>query len=44
MYGLRAIRQMGMRSRRDVQWFCPDLPPTTSETNRGDGSANVKRA
>ena len=22
-------------SRRDVGWFCPDLPPTTSEANRG---------
>ena len=30
--------------RRDVGWFRPELPPTTSEPNRGIGSANVKRA
>ena len=44
MYALRTIRPMWMGSRRDVEWFCPDLPPTTSEANRGVGSANVKRA
>ena len=44
MYALRAIRPMWMGSRRDVGWFCLDLPPTTSEANRGIGSANVKRA
>ena len=33
-----------MVCRRDVGWFRPELPPTTSEPNRGIGSANVKRA
>ena len=33
-----------MVCRRDVGWFHPELPPTTSEPNRGIGSANVKRA
>ena len=33
-----------MGCRRDVGWFGPDLPPITSEANRGIGSANVKRA
>ena len=35
---------MWMVCRRDVGWFRPELPPTTSEPNRGIGSANVKRA
>ena len=33
-----------MGPRRDVGWFRPDLPSTTSEADRGIGSANVKRA
>ena len=44
MYALRAIQPRRMGSRCNVGWFCPDLPPTTSEANRGIGSANVKRA
>ena len=33
-----------MGCRHDVGWFRPDLPPITSEANRGIGSANMKRA
>ena len=44
MYALRPIRPMWMGFWRDVGWLFPDLPPTTSEANRGIEPAYVKPA